>query len=91
MRCKPGDLAIILVADLPEFIGLPVKVLCRGQTIKCNRYGIKETWVVEFTPAKRCTDGRLVTCIHHPDDFLMPIRGNSISKTEEEKDDLVVG
>lgn len=91
MKCKSGDLAIIIKADLPEFIGMPVKVLNRGHDLQCRRHGLKQTWIVELPQRMKCWTGEMSNRIHHPDDFLQPIRGNSISKTEEKKDDLVIG
>ena len=29
LRCKPGDLAIVIKANIPENLGLIVKVICR--------------------------------------------------------------
>jgi hypothetical protein len=50
MNCKPGDLAIIVVSPLPQYIGLPVTVLHAGfprdYAAPYKHFANKPVWIV---------------------------------------------
>jgi hypothetical protein len=83
MRCKPGDLAIIVRARWPENLGALVEVLARSEHVDRD-------WFIRSIGRPLTgtdEDGRIGTATegHIMDSDLRPIRGDRVT----EKDDLV--
>lgn len=76
MNCKPGDLAILIRANLPENLGAILEVIR-----PCEHYGA-EYWVCRsITPRRGVIGSRVVyakTEHSAPDSWLMPISGMPI-------------
>lgn len=81
LRCKPGDLAIVIKAAIPDNLGLIVKVICRdlGEDIihfheRENAWFVESqlpmTWLVAQKKYRRM-------CGPVPDAVLQPIKGES--------------
>ena len=81
LRCKPGDLAIVIKANIPENLGLIVKVICRDPGKDIIRFHDREnawfvesqlpmTWLVNQKKYQRLS-GPV------PDAVLQPIKGHS--------------
>lgn len=81
LRCKPGDLAIVIKATIPENLGLIVKVICRDPGKDIIRFHEREnawfvesqlpmTWLVNQKKYQRLS-GPV------PDAVLQPIKGDS--------------
>lgn len=76
MNCKPGDLAIVIRAELPENVGIIVRVLRPAR----SRHG-KGWWVDAQRPRPTTWGKEYRECIS-PDAWLWPIR--------EAKEDITV-
>lgn len=84
MNCKPGDMAIVIAAELtPEMIGRIVRVVRRvayGEIIGSVRYtGDGAAWLIESDRPLpiRCTNGRIVHQLARSfgDRYIRPISG----------------
>lgn len=82
LRCKKGDLAIVLVEDWAGYI---VEVLDFAGTVK-DQYG--DTWEDAWLVSKRgeaMIGGRPVAI---PDSWLLPIRPGDLKETEETEKEI---
>lgn len=79
MRCRVGDLAILVGPKVPENLGVLVEVL------KPWRHGPNHWWVRSLSGPLRRDDGRIAVEGSADDSGLRPIRGQS-DNTEVEAD-----
>lgn len=80
MNCKPGDLAILIAANIPENIGKIVHVIRRGTV---------EDWVIHFDrPAwGLAVDNGIpaISVVHETADWtLRPLRPDPVSEPSQE-------
>lgn len=80
MRCKVGDIAIVIKADYPELIGRTVEVLARCPASEGD-------WFVELLGGRPAIIAGFATC-SADDDALLPIAGPRFN-TETTQDEPI--
>lgn len=89
LNCRPGDLAICVIADNPENIGSIVHVIREHQNVPGWNYGKRAAWwcrsLRPMTWVFRSTGERHVGCEGPiPDDVLRPIRPDAARRSSEQ-------
>lgn len=79
LRCKPGDLAVVIrpAPQEPRALGLFVTVICREGYGSYTRFGLSASeplWLVEAGAEYRMSTGNLLRRFCVPDALLRPIR-----------------